>query len=265
MRVTATQLVTYWICPFLWHVSYEVKEPLPVWGTRRRFGNVIHAAIAEYERHGRSLERAILILEKEQAGLSHQDLVEARSILAWRHGRPRPREAHPFLVEGPLSASIAGHRLAVRMDRLDRVGEGYLLAEVKAGREVDLRLVTVQLSILAYAVWSVLGQAPIRWQLELLRSRNVLEVEPVTDPGRLTRLTADLVRSVARADHEPKPYDETFCRKCPARRHCPRWTPHPKPFTPLRRESPPQLQLIWPVLGPSPIPGEGPRERRRPE
>ncbi len=36
MRVTATQLVTYWTCPFLWHVSYEVKEPLPVWGTRWR-------------------------------------------------------------------------------------------------------------------------------------------------------------------------------------------------------------------------------------
>ena len=100
MKTTATQLVTYWTCPFLWHVSYEIKEPLPVWGTRRRFGNVIHAAIAEYERHGRSLERALLLLEEQQTGLTAEDLEEARSILLWRHGRAQGREGRPVLIEG---------------------------------------------------------------------------------------------------------------------------------------------------------------------
>ena len=47
MRTTATQLVTQFTCPFLRYVSYEMKEPLPVWGTRRRFGNVIHALVRD--------------------------------------------------------------------------------------------------------------------------------------------------------------------------------------------------------------------------
>jgi hypothetical protein len=244
LRTTATQLVTYFTCPFLWYVSYEIKEPLPVWGTRRRFGNVIHAAIAEYERRGRSLERALLLLEEQQGGLSRQDLEEARSILVWRHERTREREGRPFLIEGALSTSIAGYRLQVRMDRLDRVGEEYLLAEYKTGGEVDLRIVIVQLSILAYAVWSALGRAPARWQLELLRSRKVFEVDPVTDPELLTRLTADLLRSIARGHHEPRPYDRGFCRKCPAREHCPRWTPNPKPLRHHVREKETQLHLF---------------------
>ena len=41
MRFTATQLVTQFTCPFLRYVSYEVKEPLPYMGRRRKFGTSI--------------------------------------------------------------------------------------------------------------------------------------------------------------------------------------------------------------------------------
>jgi hypothetical protein len=80
MKFTATQLVTYWTCPYLRYVSYESKEPLPVWETRRRFGNVIHAAIAEYERTGRRLERANEVLEHKKAGLTSEDLAETHQL-----------------------------------------------------------------------------------------------------------------------------------------------------------------------------------------
>jgi hypothetical protein len=231
MRVTATQLVTYWTCPFLWHVSYEVKEPLPVWGTRRRFGNVIHAAIAEYERRGRSLERAFLILEDQRAGLSAEDLEEARSILTWRHERALGREGRPMLIEGGLRAYLSGHRLDVRIDRLDSVGSEYLLAEYKGGKAVDLELVRVQLLILSTAVWDVFGRAPSSWEVELLRARKVVSLPAEVDPGTLKEFTRGLIQSIEKGDRDPRPYDPNFCRRCPAKLYCPRWSASPKPFS----------------------------------
>jgi hypothetical protein len=228
---TATQLVTYWTCPFLFHVSYEVKEPLPVWGTRRRFGNVIHAAIAEYERRGRSLERAFLLLEDQRAGLTLQDLEEARGILLWRHERAPEREGRLVLVEGSLRAHLDGHRLDVRMDRLDSVGAEYLLAEYKGGKTVDLELVRVQLLILSYAVLDVFGRAPSRWEVELLRARKVVSLPAEVDPGKLKEFARGLIQGIEQDDREPRPYDPNFCRSCPAKLHCPSWTTSPKPFT----------------------------------
>jgi CRISPR/Cas system-associated exonuclease Cas4 (RecB family) len=238
VKVTATQLVTYWTCPFLWHVSYEIKEPLPVWGTRRRFGNVIHAAIAEYERRGRSLEKAFQHLEDQRDGLSSQDLGEARSILAWRHERAGTREGRPMLVEGSLRAFLGGHRLDVRMDRLDSGGGDFLLAEYKGGKTVDLRPARTQLAILAYAILDVFGRAPSKWEVELLRAREVREIPTETDPDALRKLPARLIESILEGDREPRPYDPAFCSRCPARAYCPRKTATPKPFsrTPGSRE-----------------------------
>lgn len=231
MRVTATQLVTYWTCPFLWHVSYEVKEPLPVWGTRRRFGNVIHATIAEYERRGRSLERACLLLEDRRAGLTTQDLEEARSVLIWRHERSRERKGRLVLVEGSLRAHLDGHRLDVRMDRLDSVGSEYLLAEYKGGKAVDLELVRVQLMILSYAVLDVFGQAPSRWEVELLRARKVISLPAEIDRRRLAEFTGALIKGILKGDRDPRPYNSAFCKRCPARSFCPKGSEHPKPLT----------------------------------
>jgi hypothetical protein len=231
VSLTATQLVTYRTCPFLWHVSYEVKQPLPVWGTRRRFGNLIHAAIAEYERGGRSLERSLRLLEDRRAGLSEEDQGEARSILAWRHGRAPEREGRPLLVEGSLRAYLDGRRLEVRMDRLDAVGGGYLLAEYKGGAVVDLELVRTQLLVLSYAILDVFGRAPRRWEVELLRSRKVLELPAEEKPGALRAFTKDLMDGIREGTREPRPYDPAFCGRCPARKHCPRVSPHPRPLT----------------------------------
>lgn len=231
MKTTATQLVTFYTCKFLFKVLYEVKEPLPVLGTWRRFGNVIHAAIAAYEAGGRSLERALEVLEERRAGLRPKDLEEARQILAWRHVTRQGREGRPVLIEGPLRASVAGHRLEVRMDRLDAAGEDLLLAEYKGGMTVDLELVRVQLMILSYAVLDVFGRAPSRWEVELLRARKVVSLPAEISPERLEEFTAGLVRGVAEGDREPRPYNPGFCKRCPARQFCPKITSSPKAFT----------------------------------
>jgi hypothetical protein len=138
VKFTATELVTQFQCPFLRWVSYEVREPLPVWGTNRKFGNVLHRAIEEYEKNHRRLEVALAVLDAEAPTLTGDDLREARSILEWRHGRQRGKDGRAVLIEGPLRSSILGHRLDVRLDRLDAVGKGYLLAEYKGGKTVDL-------------------------------------------------------------------------------------------------------------------------------
>jgi hypothetical protein len=231
MKTTATQLVTYWTCPFLWHVSYERKEPLARWAARRRFGTVVHAAIAEYERRRRSLERAFRFLDGIAAGLPLPDREEARAILLWRHETVRDGAARPVLIEGSLRAILDGHRLDVRMDRLDARAGDYLLAEYKGGRSVDLRLVRTQLAILAAAVLDVFGRAPQRWQVELLRARKVLELPAETDPAELRRLPARLIRSILEGNRSPEPFDPRFCARCPARDFCPRATPEPRPFS----------------------------------
>jgi len=222
MRVTATELVTYWTCPFLWQASYRTGAALPAPGARRRFGTLIHGAIAEYERGRGALVRALEFLEGSRAALSPREYAEARAVLLWRHEAVRWRAGHPVLVEGELRAFMDGHRLTVRVDRLDRDGDDLLLAEVKGGRSVDLRVVRVQLEILAFAVLDVFGRAPRRWSVELLRARGAVEVAAETDPAELRRLPARLLKGMLEGDREPRPYDPGFCARCPARAFCPR-------------------------------------------
>lgn len=230
VRITATKLVTFSQCPFLYRVLYEVREPLPVLGTRRRFGNAVHAAIAAYEKTGRSLARAIETLGERGRGLSSADLEEAKSILEWRHGRAKEKEGRPVLVEGSLQASLAGHRLQVRMDRLDAVGADLLLAEYKAGRVVDLEVVRTQLMILAYAIHDVFKRTPSRWEVEVLSARKVIPVPAVTDPQDLRSFAVTLAKRLSSGDRQPKPYDPRFCRRCPAREYCPLQRREPRPF-----------------------------------
>lgn len=241
MKFTATELVTQFQCPFLRFVSYEVREPLPVWGTHRKFGNVLHRAIEEYEKHRRRLEVALGVLDAEASALTGDDLREARSILEWRHERLAGREGRAVLIEGPLRSSIEGHRLDVRVDRLDAVGKGYLLAEYKGGKSVDLKLVRTQLGILSYAVWDAFGKAPRQWEVELLRAREVVSLPVQKDPMVLKDLVSRLASGIAQGDREPRPYDLAFCKRCPARSHCPKISAHPKPFT--RTPTPKSAQL----------------------
>lgn len=244
MKATATELVTYWTCPFLWHVTFRVKEPLPYWGARRRFGNVIHAAIAEYERRGRRLEPALRFLEARGSGLPRTDLEEANQILLWRHERiPRPT-SRPLLVEGSLRAHWGEHRLLVRVDRLDRLGEGLLLAEYKGGKAVDLELARTQLRILSAAVLDVFGRPPDRWELELLRSRELLKLPAERDPAQLRHFSGRLISRILEGDREPEPYEASFCRRCPARAWCPRVTARPRPLRPLAMAESPQGLLF---------------------
>lgn len=230
MKTTATKLVTFVRCPFLFRVLYEVREPLPVLGTRRLFGNVIHSAIAAYEQR-RSLNQALEVLDHRGKGLSGKDLAEARSILEWRHVRAASREGKPVLVEGSLRASASGHRLEVRMDRLDATREGFLLAEYKGGSTVDIDLVRVQLMILSYAIYDVFGRVPRRWELELLRQRRVLSLDPDTSALSLEAFTSDLVARVSQPAREPDPHDPKFCARCPAHPYCPRHHRTPKEFS----------------------------------
>jgi hypothetical protein len=232
MKVTATELVTQFRCPFLRFVSYERRQPLPVWGSRRRFGNLLHRAIAEYERRGGTLEPAFQLLEEEGSELSPEDTQEARAILLWRHERTPARPGRPLLVEGPLRTTLGGHRLEVRMDRLDRVPGGLLLAELKAGKSVRLAPVLVQLGILSFAIRDVFGQAPRSWELELLRSRRALAWPGVMDPGALREGAERLLEGILTGDREPRPYHPGICPGCPARAYCPRVTPRPKPLVP---------------------------------
>jgi hypothetical protein len=244
MKTTATELATYWTCPFLHDVACRRKEPLPFGAAGRRFGNVLHAAIAEYERGGGSLDRAFRVLQERGAGLSGEDAQEARAILQWRHERAPGREGRPWLIEGSLRASLGEHRLHVRVDRLDRLDDGMLLAEYKGGRTVNLELVRVQLTLLAAAALDALGSAPKYWELEGLRTRTIVRLPAETDPEKLRRFARGLIDGVAAGDRDPRPFDPDYCRRCPAKAFCPRVTPRPKLLRPAAPETQAQLQLF---------------------
>jgi hypothetical protein len=228
MKLTASILVAQSVCGFLRHVQYAVRQPLPFGASRRRLGSVLHAVIAFYEKSGRRLGPALEVLDTFV--LPAADLREAREILQWRHGRDRDPRRRPFLIEGALHAAIPPHALDVRLDRLDR-GEGeFVLAEYKTGRAVDPEPVRVQLRILAYAVGRSLGRVPSEWEVELLGARRVVRFDAERDLSALERFIAGLAAAVDRDDREPRPSDPAFCRRCPARSHCPRATPNPLPL-----------------------------------
>src|SRR5947208_15525644 len=104
MKLTTSILVAQSVCGFLRHVQYGIRQPFPFLGSRRRFGSVLHAAIAIYEKSGGRLSEGIRALESFI--LPAEDLDEARNILRWRHGRVRDPARRPFLIEGPLHATI---------------------------------------------------------------------------------------------------------------------------------------------------------------
>jgi CRISPR/Cas system-associated exonuclease Cas4 (RecB family) len=228
MKLTASILTAQSVCGFLRHVQYGARQPLPFLAGRRRFGTVLHAAIALYEKSGRRLPEAVAALETFV--LPAEEIDEARSILAWRHGRPRDPARRPFLIEGPLAAPLDGHRLEVRMDRLDRRAGEFVLAEYKTGRQVDAAPLRAQLRLLSYAISRTLGKPPEAWEVELLGARRILAIPAERDPAALERFAAGLAAAVARDDREPRPSDPSFCRRCPARRYCPRATPDPLPL-----------------------------------
>lgn len=243
MKLTASVLVAQSICGFLRHVQYGLRQPLPFGAGRRRLGAVLHAAIALYEKSGRRLEPALEALATFV--LPAADLDEARAVLAWRHRRDLDPARRPFLIEGSLRAPLRRHSLDVRMDRLDRREGDYLLAEYKTGRAVDPGPLRAQLRILAYAIGRTLGKAPAEWEVELLSDRRIVRFDAERDLGELERFALGLADAVERDDREPRPSDPAFCRRCPARRHCPRATPDPEPLgePPPRRESA-QLNLF---------------------
>lgn len=243
MKLTASILVAQSVCGFLRHVQYGARQPLPFLSGRRRFGTVLHAAIALYEKSGRRLRDAVAALETFV--LPAEELEEARAILAWRHAHPRDPGRRPFLIEGPLTAPLDGHRLDVRMDRLDRRDGEFVLAEYKTGRRADPGPLHAQLRILSYAIARTLGRPPAAWEVELLGARRIVSVPAERDPGALERYAADLAAAVARDDREPRPSDPSACIRCPARRYCPRVTPEPLPLAAAPpRSSPAQLQLF---------------------
>jgi hypothetical protein len=228
MKLTASILIAQSRCGFLRHVQYGVRLPLPFAASRRRFGSVLHVAIAVYEKSGRRLEAGLAALSSFV--LPGAELDEARRILAWRHGLDRDRLRRPFLIEGALHALVDGHRLDVRMDRLDRREGDFVLSEYKTGAADDPGPLRAQLTVLSYAIARALGRAPSEWEVELLRERRVLRLPAERDPAELERAVARLAGAVARDEREPEPSDPEFCRRCPARRHCPRVTPRPEPL-----------------------------------
>jgi hypothetical protein len=228
MKLTASILVAQSRCGFLRHVQYGLRQPLPFGGARRRFGSVLHLAIAVYEKSGRRLEAALGALSTFV--LPEPDLGEARRILSWRHAQDRDRARRPFLIEGALHTLVDGHCLDVRMDRLDRREGDFVLSEYKTGGSADPEPLRAQLMILSYAIARTLGRPPSEWEVELLGERRILRPAAEQSPVRLERFVAGLAADVARDKREPEPSDAGFCRRCPARRYCRRWTPSPEPL-----------------------------------
>jgi len=77
MRLTATILTAQYHCGWMRHVMYAMRMPLPVLGTARRFGNVLHTAREAYEKRGRSLDAATEVLNRYAGGMAPEDLAEA--------------------------------------------------------------------------------------------------------------------------------------------------------------------------------------------
>jgi len=243
MKLTASILVAQSVCGFLRHVQYGLRQPLPFAASRRRFGSVLHVAIALYEKSGRRLDTALAALSTFV--LPAPDLDEARRILAWRHGLERDRSRRPFLIEGALHTTVDDHRLDVRMDRLDRREGEFVLTELKTGRQLEPSSIRAQLGVLSYVIGRTLGKTPSEWEVELLGARRILRLPAERSPAELERVVAGLARAVARDDREPEPSDAAFCGRCPARRYCPRASSRPLPLrTPAPAEPPTQLNLF---------------------
>lgn len=239
LSLSFTQLEKYESCPLAYQFKYEFQIPVSI-PAHMHIGSAIHKALEIFFQRIKSQQTATredLILEFEKA---FKDLKEANPELTEFHlnqGREKlgayydfhqGRFPFPHDIEASFVLPLGEHKIRGKIDRIDRLNDGYRIVDYKTGRSKsnenpeDVRFAkeSLQFSIYALAARDVLKLEVRDLVFDYVYDQKTLSTQ--RSPKELAA-TQDKIHSIAEnilnGNFDPTP--GRHCDWCEYRRVCP--------------------------------------------
>ncbi len=198
LALSASDIQTYRACPLRYKFARVLRIPTEQ-TVHQRFGIVVHQVLERYHCDGgQTLAQMLELLDARwrRAGFGDserdRDLFEkAQVALTHYHARLHGQDSQPVWFERQFDFRLGPHHVRGRVDRVDRVGEGYELIDYKTSRPKTAEQLRddIQLSLYALA-------AREDWGLECSQQAYYYVLDDLKVPVERDQRDAEAVKDV---------------------------------------------------------------------
>jgi RecB family exonuclease len=198
LALSASDIHTYRACPLRYKFARVLRIPTEQ-TVHQRFGIVVHQVLERYHSDGGdTLAQMLELLDARwrRAGFGDgnrdRELFEkAQVALTHYHARLRGHDAQPVWFERQFDFRLGPHHVRGRVDRVDRVGEGYELIDYKTSRPKTAEQLREDIQLSLYAL-----AAREDWGLECSHQAYYYVLDDLKVPVERDRRDAEAVRDV---------------------------------------------------------------------
>jgi RecB family exonuclease len=230
LALSASDIHTYRSCPLRYKFARVLRIPTEQ-TVHQRFGIVVHQVLERYHSDGDETVAELLELldarwRRAGFGDSQRDrelFEKAQVALTRYHSRLHGHDAQPVWFERQFDFRLGPHHVRGRVDRVDRVGEGYELIDYKTSRPKTVEQLRddIQLSLYALA-------AREDWGLECSQQAYYYVLDDLKVPVARDERDAEAVRAIVlevgegilAQEFDPTP-SHSACSICDYRIVCP--------------------------------------------
>jgi RecB family exonuclease len=198
LALSASDIQTYRACPLRYKFARVLRIPTEQ-TVHQRFGIVVHQVLERYHADGgKTLAQMLELLDARwrRAGFGEserdRDLFEKAQVALTRyHARLYQQDSQPIWFERQFDFRLGPHHVRGRVDRVDRVGDGYELIDYKTSRPKTAEQLhdDVQLSLYALA-------AREDWKLECSQQAYYYVLDDLKVPVARDQHDADAVKGI---------------------------------------------------------------------
>jgi RecB family exonuclease len=198
LALSASDIQTYRACPLRYKFARVLRIPTEQ-TVHQRFGIVVHQVLERYHCDGgHTLAQMLELLDARwrRAGFGDsqrdRELFEkAQVALTHYHARLQEQDSQPVWFERQFDFRLGPHHVRGRVDRVDRVGEGYELIDYKTSRPKTAEQLRddIQLSLYALA-------AREDWGLECSQQAYYYVLDDLKVPVERDQRDAEAVKDI---------------------------------------------------------------------
>jgi RecB family exonuclease len=198
LALSASDIHTYRACPLRYKFARVLRIPTEQ-TVHQRFGIVVHQVLERYHADGgETLAQMLELLDARwrRAGFGESErdrhlFEKAQVALTRYHARLCQQDSQPIWFERQFDFRLGPHHVRGRVDRVDRVGDGYELIDYKTSRPKTAEQLRddVQLSLYALA-------AREDWKLECSQQAYYYVLDDLKVPVARDQRDADAVKGV---------------------------------------------------------------------